>query len=165
MDAEHGARTSDELTFRRATDDDAPAIGDVWLASFRSAYDFPPAHPDEDVRQWLRNEVVPKTETWVAVESGGEVVGFMSLRDDDLDHLYVHPTWFGRGIGSRFIEIAKERRPRGLGLWTFQVNDRARGLYERRGFVAERFTDGVSNEEHQPDVRYVWRPSEGGEEA
>ncbi|HET9344877.1 MAG TPA: GNAT family N-acetyltransferase [Candidatus Limnocylindrales bacterium] len=147
------------LTIRRAQASDADALGDVWLAAFKATYAFPPAHPDADVRRWIRDEIVPREETFVAVEPDGAIVGFMSLRDDDLDHLYVRPDRFDRGIGSRFVELAKKRRPGGLGLYTFQVNARARRFYERRGFRVERFGNGESNEERQPDVRYTWDPS------
>ena len=149
----------DPFTIRRAKASDADAVGDVWLAAFKATYPFPPAHPDEDVRRWLREEIVPREETFVAVDPDGRVVGFMSLRDDDLDHLYVAPDRHDRGIGSRFVELAKERRPGGLGLYTFQVNANARRFYERRGFKVERLGNGESNEEGQPDVRYAWDPS------
>ena len=152
---------ADPITIRQATADDADAVADVWLAAFKATYAFPPAHPDDDVRRWILDEIVPREETFVAVEPDGDIVGFMSLRADDLDHLYVRPDRHDRGIGSRFVELAKERRPGGLGLYTFQVNANARRFYERRGFVVERLGNGESNEERQPDVRYAWRPSSG----
>jgi ribosomal protein S18 acetylase RimI-like enzyme len=150
---------SEPFTIRRATPADADTIGDVWLAAFKATYAFPPAHPDDDVRRWIREEIVPREETFVAVDPSGTVLGFMSLRDDDLDHLYVHPDHHDRGIGSRLVELAKERRPDGLWLFTFQVNANARRFYEHRGFVVERLGNGESNEEHQPDVRYAWHPA------
>jgi ribosomal protein S18 acetylase RimI-like enzyme len=159
--AETETESGSELVIRPAKAADAASVADVWLASFKATYPFPPAHPDEDVRRWIREEIVPRDETWVAVEPDGAIVGFMSLRDDDLDHLYVRPDRFDRGIGSRFVELAKQRRPGGLGLYTFQVNDRARAFYERRGFTVERLGTGESNEERQPDVRYIWRPPAG----
>ena len=143
---------------RRATPADADAIANVWLASFKATYTFPPAHPDDDVREWVRSDVVQRDGTFVAADTGGAVVALMSLEGDDLDQLYVHPDWLGRGIGSRLVELAKEQRPGGLGLYTFQVNDRARRFYERNGFVAMAFGDGASNQERQPDIRYAWRP-------
>jgi hypothetical protein len=53
------------------------------------------------------------------------------------------------------LDLAKERRPGGLDLWTFQANAGARRSYERHGFAATSTTDG-DNEEAAPDVRYHW---------
>jgi putative acetyltransferase len=41
-----------------------------------------------------------------------------------------------------------------LRLWTFQRNAGARRFYERNGFAAVELTDGLGNEEREPDVRY-----------
>jgi GNAT superfamily N-acetyltransferase len=101
--------------------------------------------------------VVPFRETWVA-DAGGTVVGVMVVKGDELSQLYLEPDWRGRGIGDLFVGLAKERSPRGLTLWTFQVNKPAHRFYERHGFVAVEYTDGSGNEEREPDVRYVWQP-------
>jgi hypothetical protein len=34
----------------------------------------------------------------------------------------------------------------------------ARRFYERHGFVSVERTDGLHNEEREPDISYVWRP-------
>jgi ribosomal protein S18 acetylase RimI-like enzyme len=70
----------------------------------------------------------------------------------------VAPGWSGRGIGSRLVALAKDRRPAGLELVTFQDNGNARRFYEQRGFLEVGRGDGPGNEEGQPDVRYAWRP-------
>jgi len=149
----------DSVTIRRATPDDHECIGNVWLASWRATFDFPPAHPDEDVRRWLREHLVPDHETWVAMDKTGAVVGLMALSDDMVEQLYVAPPWIGRGLGSRFIELAKERRVNGLDLYCFQGNTRARSFYEYHGFMEIARGDGSGNQEHQPDIRYAWRPT------
>jgi GNAT superfamily N-acetyltransferase len=150
---------AERLVIRRATADDATAIGDVWLGSWRATFDFPPAHPDADVRRWLADELVPGHETWVAADSAGDrVVALMALSDTMVEQLYVAPGWTGRGIGRRLIGLAKERRPDGLELFCFQGNTHARRFYERHGFEAVAFGDGSGNMERQPDVRYRWRP-------
>ncbi len=147
------------IAIRRAGPADAPAIAEIWLRSFGATYDFPPAHPDDDVRRWVRDELVPTTETWVAVdEASARIVGFMALDADDLAQLYLDPGWLRRGIGSRLVSLAKARRPGGLGLYTFQANAGARAFYERHGFRVVWFGDGSANEERQPDLRYTWRP-------
>jgi GNAT superfamily N-acetyltransferase len=145
---------------RRALPSDLDGIGDVWLSSWRATFDFEPGHPDEDVRRWLASELVPRHETWVAIEradDGERVVGVMALSDTMVEQLYIAPDRIGQGLGARFIDLAKSRRPDGLDLHCFAVNDRARQFYERRGFEAVAFGDGSANEEGQPDVRYAWR--------
>jgi GNAT superfamily N-acetyltransferase len=145
------------VTLRRAGPADAPAIADVFLGSFKATYAFPLAHSDDDVRAWIRDVMVPIHESWVALDDG-RVVGWLALGPGELDQLYVAPDRLGERIGRRLLDVAKERSPDGLRLYTFQVNTRARRFYERNGFVAEWFGDGAANEEGQPDVRYVWRP-------
>jgi GNAT superfamily N-acetyltransferase len=143
------------VTLRRATDADAEAVAEMFLASFHATYQFPLAHPDDDVRGWIRDRLIPTSETWVAEDDGGRVVGMMALEPGWLEQLYVAPDHLGEGIGRQLVDLAKQRQPAGLTLWTFQVNDRARRFYERNGFEAVEFTED-SNQEREPDVRYVW---------
>ncbi|WP_204366918.1 GNAT family N-acetyltransferase [Nocardiopsis ganjiahuensis] len=150
-------------TLRRATDRDAPAAADVWLRSFTAALPtVRRAHSDEEVRSWFAAVVVPRSETWVAVSAAEEVLGLLVLEGPELDQLYLDPDHRGRGLGDRFVGLAKERRPDGLDLWCFQVNAPARRFYERHGFHAVEWTDGTRNEEGEPDVRYEWRPRTRG---
>lgn len=44
----------------------------------------------------------------------------MALTSDMVDQLFVAPGWTGRGIGGRLIQLAKDRRPAGLDLYTSQ---------------------------------------------
>jgi GNAT superfamily N-acetyltransferase len=148
------------IALRRAEPADAAAVANVYLDSFHATYDFPLAHTDDEVRSWIRDELIPGHEAWVATDDG-RVVALMIVAPGWLEHLYVAPGELGRGIGSRLVEHAKTRSPEGLMLWTFQANARARGFYERHGFVAVESTDGSGNEECQPDVRYEWRPLTG----
>lgn len=153
---------SPRVVLRRAHAADAAAVGDVWLRSFAAALPtVRRAHSDDEVRAWFSSVVARQheTETWVAVAEGS-VIGLLVLDDAELEQLYLDPSWRGRGVGDRFIDLAKRRRPGGLGLWTFQVNGPARRFYERHGFVAVEHTDGWHNEEREPDVRYTWQPRE-----
>ncbi|MDO0915758.1 GNAT family N-acetyltransferase [Streptomyces sp. DT2A-34] len=146
------------VALRRATATDAGAAADVWLRSFAAA--LPTVvrpRSDDDVRTYFREVVVLLRETWVA-EAADRIVGLMVLDGDQLSQLYLDPDRRGCGIGDRFVDLAKQLRPHGLTLWTFQVNKPAHRFYERHGFVAVEYTDGSGNEEREPDVRYVWRP-------
>ena len=144
------------VVLRPARPGDGPAVAEVWLHSFDAALPtVRRAHPDDEVRRWIQDVVVPGEDTWVA-ESGGAVVGVLALSAGWIDQLYLDPDARGRGIGDRFVALAQQRSPSGLQLWTFQVNRSAQRFYERHGFVAVERTDGAGNEEREPDVRYRW---------
>lgn len=144
---------------RRATDRDAGAAAHVWLRSFAAGLPtVRRAHSDDEVRSWFAAVVVSQLETWVAVTPEEEVLGVLALDGSELEQLYLAPEYRGRGLGDRFVDLAKERRPDGLDLWCFQVNAPARRFYERHGFHPVEWTEGTRNEEGEPDVRYQWRP-------
>jgi ribosomal protein S18 acetylase RimI-like enzyme len=148
------------VAVRRATQHDAAAVADVWLRSFGTALPtVRRAHTDDEVRAWIRDVVVPHRETWVATVDGA--VAAMMVLDPasaELDQLYVDPPYQHSGLGTRLLGVAQQQRPSRLALWTLQINTAAREFYERHGFVAIELTDGRDNEEHEPDVRYEWRP-------
>lgn len=154
----------ERVVVRRAGPVDAVPMARVWLRSFSAALPgVRRAHSDEQVEQWFRQVVVPARESWIAV-IGNTAVGLMVLDGTELEQLYLEPDWRGRGLGDRLVELAKERCPDGLTLWTFQVNTPARRFYERHGFTEAERTDGDRNEEREPDVRYVWRPAAAADE-
>ncbi|RPK29206.1 putative N-acetyltransferase YjaB [Streptomyces sp. ADI92-24] len=149
--------TSDDILLRRARAADAPGAADVWLRSYAAALPTVRcAHDEPDVRDWFARVLVPQYETWVAV-TGNSVVGLLVLKGEELKQLYLEPEWRGRGLGDRFMVLAKQQQPNGLSLWTFQVNGPARRFYQRHGFTEAERTDGQRNDEHEPDVRYVWQ--------
>ena len=137
----------------------------IWLAAGR-AFGLPTVplvHDEREVRRWMGDDIVGRTDMWVA-EVDGVITGLMVLdhgRDGAgwIEHLYLDPSWMGRGLGDRFVELAKERLPGGIQLWTFQVNDPARRFYARHGFAEAELTDGKGNEERAPDVRMEWTPA------
>ena len=122
----------------------------------RGFADGPPRHTDQEVRAYVRNVVIPQRETWVAV-ADGSVVGLLVLHEGFVSQLYLDPPRRGQSLGDQFVLLAKKRYPDGLRLWTFQVNGPAQRFYERHGFIAVEYSDGSGNEEHEPDIRYVWR--------
>lgn len=152
------ARSSPAL-IRRASAQDAFQAANVWLEARRFAYPAIPAciHTDAAVRLWVQEEVIPSSEVWVA-ERDARVVAVLALADGWIDQLYVSPAEQGVRIGFRLVQLAKERCPGGLQLWTFESNLKARRFYERQGFAAVQRTDGARNEERSPDIRYEWSP-------
>src|SRR6266446_2538728 len=100
-----------DFEIRPARSADTEAIADVHLDSRREA-------------------IVLLHEEVLVAEVNRLVVGFIALEGDHVDHLYIAPAYQGRGIGDTLLAMAKELRPDGLMLWTFQRNARARQFYE-----------------------------------
>jgi GNAT superfamily N-acetyltransferase len=146
------------MLLRLARTGEADTIADVFIASVRGLTFLPILHTDDEIRNWIRTEMVPAHEVLVA-EADDRLVGFAALANDLLGHLYVHPEAQNQGIGSALLENAKKCRPEGFRLWVFQKNEGARRLYERHGFRLVELTDGSGNEEREPDALYEWRPS------
>jgi ribosomal protein S18 acetylase RimI-like enzyme len=149
------------VTLRPATLSDADAVGDVYLASRKRFLSFaPPAHSDDEVRQWMRECIIPPGGVTVA-SLNGVIVGMMALSKSEthgwIDQLYLHPDFVSRGIGTQLLLHAKSTLGSPIRLHAFQANTGARRFYERHGFVAIEFGDGSTNEENCPDVLYEWR--------
>ncbi len=146
---------TDEVLLRRATQDDADPIAEVYLAA-RTTPTMPPLAQDEDaVRLWVRQKLQGYDETWVA-EEGGLVVAFLRLAGDWLDDLYVTPSRARAGIGSSMLDLVKSLRPDGFCLWVFEMNAPARAFYARHGLIELQRTDGAGNQEGTPDLKVAW---------
>lgn len=129
---------------RRAFDAQLP-----WLAGLHT--------PQEDA-WYFREHVFKECAVW-GVFAGDALAGMIAFRTGWIDQLYVLPEYQGQGIGKALLQQA-QREADELQLWTFQKNQAARRFYEKHGFLAVEFTDGLANPEREPDMRYRWlRPA------
>jgi len=142
---------------RRAGPEDAEAVVRIFRESRAEAMPWlPMLHTLEEDVGFFRRALGGEAYVF---DLDGAVAGFIVLRDDQLDALYVAPGLQGRGVGSALLERAEEARPDGFRLWVFQENRRARRFYEARGCRLIRETDGAANEERTPDALYEWAPA------
>ena len=140
---------------RLATPDDAPIIAEFY-------YDIrletgSPVHTVDEIAWYITNRLVDRGSSYVFMEKD-VIVGWVDVHEDWLDQLYCRRGHTGKGIGLQLLNFAKSMAPKGLQLWTFQVNAGAQRFYAREGFVEVELTEGQNNEEKQPDVRMVWKP-------
>ena len=133
---------------------DALDIAEIHLAA-RMPY-LHRAHTDDETRDWFARMVGGRSAAWWVALVENQIVGYMLIDGENLDHLYVRPGWQRRGIGLSLLNKAKAMSPQRLELWTFQSNSNARVFYETQGFRAVEYTDG-RNEENEPDVKYEWK--------
>ena len=140
---------------RQANVADAPHCARVYMRSKAFAMaDVPEPHTETEVAEWMAAVAIPTMDVWVADLDGVVVAQFM-LEPGWLHHLYIDPSWMGRGLGDQLMSTVRQRQPGDLQLWAFQTNGSARRFYERHGFKAVELTDGSANEERWPDVRYL----------
>ena len=143
------------MPIRPATPEDAAAIARLHRAARAAAMPWlPVVHTPAEDLAFFRDVVLPN-ETVLVAEDSADVAGFIAYAEDWLNHLYVAPDHWSRGIGADLLARAQAASDT-LQLWTFQENHGARRFYARRGFAEAELTDGAHNEERTPDVRLVW---------
>lgn len=144
------------MRLRRGEPEDVTPIARIMRSTYDSMEYIPRLHTHEEDLAYIEG-LFGEREVWVAENDAG-VVGFAILGSDELTQMHVAPGEQNAGIGSALLARAKERRPKGFLLWTFQRNEGARRFYERHGLEVVRMTNGEGNEEREPDVQYAWRP-------
>ena len=144
--------------------DDAQSITDIFISARRGMEYLPQElHTSGEIRDWLKSILSDKASTVLkAVLPDNRVVGFCVFAHYEFEHLYVIPNLQKQGIGEKLLRAAQNAQPQ-LELWVFQKNVDAIRFYERHGFRCAERTDGLRNEEKEPDARYVWdkKPSVG----
>ncbi len=135
---------------------DAAEVAALIRASKAAAMPWlPVVHSPDDDLGWVTVVLLVEDEVVVARE-GVTITGVLATRPGWIDQLYVLPAAQGRGVGRALLERAKAHSNGHLELWAFTRNSRARRFYESAGFQVVEDTDGASNEEREPDVRYRW---------
>ena len=145
------------MNIRLYTSADFDAITQLWRRAREKA--FPEfqrtkGHTFEEDCAYFQNVILQETDVW-AIENNSLVVGFMAIREDFIDQLFVSPDHQRQGIGRRLLAHARTLSPKRLWLHTFQSNLTGRTFYEKNGFIATKF--GVSlAPESEPDVLFEW---------
>ena len=152
---------SGEFIIREYRGEDFDAVTILWRISREKSipeFQLEKGHFFFEDRDYFQKHIVKNNQIWV-VESQNYPVGFMAMNNDFVDQLYIDPDHQRRGIGRSLLNLAQERSPEHVWLYTLQVNVSARKFYEKNGFVAEKF--GISPPpESEPDVEYHWRKSQ-----
>jgi ribosomal protein S18 acetylase RimI-like enzyme len=156
---------------RLATEDDAEAIGELWVESAREA--FTPLLPDghrlpDPQPQRMRDRIAGGEVSVLVAEPEGELAGFVACgpsRDPEpepgvgeVQSFFVGAGRWGRGIGRALMAAALEDlRRRGYAaatVWSFDSNERANAFYESHGFQRDGATRTEEVWAHIPEVRY-----------
>jgi GNAT superfamily N-acetyltransferase len=148
------------MTIRRAGVEDAGAIAEVQVRSWRAAYRgiMPQSYLDaldtgrrtDRWARWIGNADWPR-EAMLVAEEAGSVVAFANFgpleesRDvSEVEAFYSVPEVWGTGVNRRLMDAVTDGLVAGgyaeAVLWVLSANDRARRFYTAQGWRAD---DGV----------------------
>ena len=131
--------------------------------SFTLALPFiPTLHTaDEDLAFFTAAAESQQTVVATAEGKSQDISGFAMWTPGWVNHLYVAPPFQRRGVGTALLAVIRKWHVTNgldvIDLWTFQRNTPARRFYQHQGFVPAEFTDGSTNEEREPDIRFRWQ--------
>lgn len=82
------------------------------------------------------------------LEDDRELIGFASIHENEITHLYLKPDYFDQGLGNLLLRaMVKEIIERGFDyifLWDVVDNQRSLTFYEKSGFIkTDEIRDGV----------------------
>lgn len=141
-----------EISIRPLQEADLDTVVDLWLKSSIKAHSFIEASFWEGQVNAMREVYIPSADTWVA-DYEGMLVGFVSLNEEMLAALFVHPFFQGNGIGKQLLQFAKEQGD-SLVLSVYKENKRAMDFYRKQGFEA--IQEQVDKHTGMPEVIMVW---------
>jgi len=112
---------------------DTETIIDVWYQASLIAHSFLTESFLEEEKIRLREIFLPNSQTWV-YEEAGQVVGFISLMDNEVGGIFVRPSNQRQGIGKALMDKAHSLHD-SLELDVFAANKTGRAFYAQYGFV------------------------------
>jgi putative acetyltransferase len=136
---------------------DIEDIIEIWYQASLVAHPFLSENFLAEEKRRIRQLYLPNAQTWV-YERQGKPVGFISLIDNEVGGLFVHPSMQRRGIGSALMDKACSLHET-VELDVFEANAVGRAFYSKYGFVSiRRFTHGETGE---PTIRLCYGPGQG----
>ena len=112
--------------------DDTDQILDVWMKANALAHPFMTEEYVAKVISDIRNIYLPNTVTYV-YEIDGQLVGFISLMENEIGAIFVNPDQHKQGIG-RFLLKRALADHNSLEVEVFRNNSIGRAFYNKEGF-------------------------------
>lgn len=147
------------IEIREANVDDAKALTDLAYTTFWDAFAHHPKNAPDDLAHYMRQafnvdqiaaELADEKSIFLIAEIEGEPAGYAKIiigaiepdikaeRPVELNRLYSHQQFLGKGIGQALMDACFERAKQEardvmwLGVWEY--NPRAQRFYEKNGF-------------------------------
>ncbi len=106
----------------------------VWEASVRATHDFISEDNIQFFKPLVRNEALPSLDLRCVRDTDNSPVGFIGVANGKVEMLFVHPDYFGKGMGRRLLEYAVNHLNATL-VDVNEQNPKAIGFYQKMGFI------------------------------
>ena len=148
-----------DINIREASVEDAKVLTDLAYTTFWDAFAHHPKNAPDDLHHYMRQafnveqitaELGEEKSIFLIAEIGGEPAGYAKIiidamepgiaaeRPVELNRLYSHQQFLGKGIGQALMDAcvvrAKEENRDVMWLGVWEYNPRAQRFYEKNGF-------------------------------
>ena len=122
-----------ELSIDTIHKSEYPEVVEVWEASVRATHHFLRGGDIEYFKPLILNSYLDAVELRGVRNEDKQIVGFLGVAEQNLEMLFIHPAYIGKGIGKRLLEYSIDQ---------FKVNkvdvneqnEPAVGFYKHCGF-------------------------------
>lgn len=120
------------------TENNVRDAAEIYTPSWRDAHkdccdkDFIEKYTVEYVTAFLLNELKQKKDMYMFVDK--IPVGIVSIKDNMIENLYIHPNSQHKGYGTKLLQFAWSKCDNEAVLWVRDNNIKACNLYEKYGF-------------------------------
>ena len=154
--------TAANITIRRASAGDIPALARVWHDAWHAGH----AHLDPEIAAgrpmaFFETRMGGTVGRTLLARVDGAIVGFAGWEGDGIGQVFVLPAWHGRGVAAPLLAAAEDvLKSEGHQLIWLQCrvgNDRARCFYEKHGWYVAGEVDADMGTLTGREPITVWR--------
>ena len=117
---------------RKYNENEIPRLLEIWEAAALIAHPFLTDEFHQMVKKAMKEMYMPNSDTWVYVESGN-ILGFISMMNNEIGGLFVDPNQQGKGIGTQLVNFMTQFHD-SLEVEVFEENKIGKPFYEKYGF-------------------------------
>jgi putative acetyltransferase len=122
------------IRLRKGRAQERAALFAIWEEAVRATHDFVTEADIAMYARLVREHYLPQAHVLVAADALDAPLGFIGVREDKIEALFVRPARHGQGIGRMLVEHVCERRAR-VYVDVNEQNPGARRFYARLGFA------------------------------
>jgi GNAT superfamily N-acetyltransferase len=138
----HDATTRGPYRIRHGTPNDVDTVARIWLTGWADGHvgNVPPGlvKHREQLEVYVSRARERVGGMWVAEANDGQILGFVVVKDDELEQVYVDRAARGTGVAAQLLRTGEDevRRAGHTRAWLAVVagNARARAFYSRQGW-------------------------------